>query len=72
MIALLPIAAQAEVTMTPFDDRGRVVIVKPWEMLSEEEKLDQLRSLSTARCFSYQGLEMRGGSPVCVEKERRR
>ena len=53
--------------MTPFDDRGRVVITRPWEWLSEDERLDQLRSLSTARCFPYQRLEMRSGGPVCVE-----
>ena len=41
------------------DDRGRVVITKPWDWLSEAEKIDQLRSLSTAHCYSYQRLEMR-------------
>lgn len=49
--------------MTLFDDRGRVVIVKPWEWVSEDEKIDRLRSLSTARCFSYRRLEMRSGAP---------
>jgi hypothetical protein len=36
-------------------------LVQPWSSLSEEEKLDQLRALSTAHCFSYQRLP--GGSP---------
>ena len=45
--AIVSTPAQAEVTMTPMDDRGRVVIVKPWEGMSEDEKIDQLRSLST-------------------------
>jgi hypothetical protein len=69
--AIVSTPAQAEVTMTPMDDRGRVVIVKPWEGMSEDEKIDQLRSLSTARCFPYQHLEQRSGGPVCVENRRR-
>ena len=52
---------------TPIDDRGQAVVVKPWDTLSDEERLDQLRSLNTARWFPYQRLEMRSGGPVCVE-----
>jgi hypothetical protein len=40
-------------------------------MLTPDEQIDQLRSISMARCFPYQRLEMRGGSPVCVEKPKR-
>jgi hypothetical protein len=50
------------------DDCGQTVVVRPWERLSDQEKLDQLRSLSTARCFPYQRLEQRSGGPVCVER----
>jgi hypothetical protein len=71
-LALLAVAGpvQAEVTMTPTDDRGRAVVVKPWDSLTDEERIDQLRSLGTARCFPYQHLEQRSGGPVCVENRR--
>jgi hypothetical protein len=56
--------------MMPMDDRGQAVVVKPWDMLTPEKKVERQRSLSTAHCFPYPRLE-RNGVPVCVEEERR-
>jgi hypothetical protein len=63
LLALLPVAATAEVTLTPVGDWRRVVIVKPRVWPTPEEKLDQLRSLSTARCFGDDERRRRGANP---------
>jgi hypothetical protein len=70
LVLLLPVVANAETTMTPMDDRGQPVVVKPWGSLTDRERLEQLRQLSTAHCFSYQRQEIRNGLPVCVENWR--
>ena len=65
LVLLLPAAVQAETAMTPC--RGQAVVLKPPHPLTDQERLDRQ---PTAHCFSYQHVEMRGGSPVCVENPR--
>lgn len=60
--------AHGETVMTPMDDRGQAVVERPWEWLTPDERLEQLRQLSTARCLPYQRLERRSTGLVCVER----
>jgi hypothetical protein len=63
--------ARGESAMDPLDDRGRVVSSTPGyhdgPSSTVKERLDQLRSLSTARCMSGWVLERRSTGLVCVE-----
>ena len=77
LVLVLALAApplRAEVLMAPLDDRGQVVISTPGyhdgPTSTVEERLDQLRSLSTARCMSGWMLERRSTGLVCVERRR--